>query len=292
MLLEIAIGDAYGMGFEFAKKDALKERKNDGETYAPHPFHDIKPGHYTDDTQMSLAVAEVLLAQGPLARREHFAEAFVKAYHRDPRLGYSSGFQALLNETKTGAELCQKLRPQSIGSGSAMRACPIGFLEKQDDVLRVAETQARITHDTLEGIAAAQGVAMMIHWSLQHGPDVRFQLRNKIRSLHPLLDEALWKPWTDPVPNEGLPALNAALSVLESADNMQDAAIRSVSTAGDVDTVAAIAMGAASLLLPNEKRHIPENLMNNLENKAYGRSYLEKLDKQLFQTFLPKPRSL
>lgn len=123
----------------------------------------------------------------------------------------------------------------------------------------------------------------MIHFSLEEGPNVRPHLRTKLRSLHPLLDEALWKPWESAVPNKGLPALNAALSVVETANNMQDAAIRSVAYKGDVDTVAAIAMGALSLLLPKEQRGVPESLTNNLENKTFGQNYLKNLDQQLLK---------
>lgn len=281
MLLEIAIGDAYGMGFEFAKPEALAARVNDGRTYAPHPFHDIKPGCYTDDTQMSLAVAEVTLTQGAEATEEDFAAAFVQAYRRDPRLGYSSGFQSLLSEVRTGAELLARLQPQSIGAGSAMRACPIGYLEDPADVLRIAELQARITHDTAEGVDAAQGVAMMIHLALKRGPEVRGDLRQELRGLSPLLDQMLSAPWRARVPNEGIPALNAALTVIEEAQDMTDAAIRSVSIGGDVDTVGAIALGALSLLLPEADRALPAELIDGLEDGSFGRGYLAALDEKL-----------
>jgi ADP-ribosylglycohydrolase len=58
LLLELAIGDAYGAGFEFADAQTVRE-KNDLSRYVKHPRHRIQPGSYTDDTQMSLAIAEI-----------------------------------------------------------------------------------------------------------------------------------------------------------------------------------------------------------------------------------------
>lgn len=61
MLLEIAIGDAYGAGFEYADSSYVRA-KNNLVGYVRHPRHGIRPGHYTDDTQMSLAIAELILS--------------------------------------------------------------------------------------------------------------------------------------------------------------------------------------------------------------------------------------
>ncbi len=61
MLLELAVGDAYGAGFEYADADTVAA-KNDLSHYVRHPRHRISPGRYTDDTQMSLAIAEAILS--------------------------------------------------------------------------------------------------------------------------------------------------------------------------------------------------------------------------------------
>lgn len=60
MLLELAIGGAYGAGFEYA--DEMARTHNDLSNYVQHPRHrGTKPGMYTDDTQMSLAIAELIV---------------------------------------------------------------------------------------------------------------------------------------------------------------------------------------------------------------------------------------
>jgi ADP-ribosyl-[dinitrogen reductase] hydrolase len=61
MLVECAIGDALGAGFEFTSSYFIKDNFNPKKlSYIQHPSHQIKPGCYTDDTQMSLAIAEFI----------------------------------------------------------------------------------------------------------------------------------------------------------------------------------------------------------------------------------------
>ena len=90
MLVELAVGDAYGAGFEYAS-DALVRDRNDLSWYVQHPRHGIRPGAYTDDTQMSIAVAEAILS-GERWTPALLARHFVTAFKRDRREGYARGF--------------------------------------------------------------------------------------------------------------------------------------------------------------------------------------------------------
>jgi ADP-ribosylglycohydrolase len=62
MLIELAIGDAYGGGFEYANEMSIY---NDLSRYVKHLRHRLIAGSYTDDTQMSIAIAKVIVAQAP-----------------------------------------------------------------------------------------------------------------------------------------------------------------------------------------------------------------------------------
>ena len=107
MLVDLAVGDAYGAGFEFADPGFVVEH-NTLRGYVQNPVYaGLRPGRYTDDTQMTIAVAEVLVEGGPWTD-VRFAEAFVRAFHRDPRQGYAKGFQALLPQLADGAALDRK----------------------------------------------------------------------------------------------------------------------------------------------------------------------------------------
>src|SRR5882672_5394308 len=120
MLLEGSIGDSFGAGFEFAPADFV-QRHVMSNRHIPHPHHRLKPGVYTDDTQASLALAE-LLVDGEPWTREVIAQKFVDVFKRDPREGYSKRFFALLQECGSGDEFLAKIQPGSNRSGAAMRA--------------------------------------------------------------------------------------------------------------------------------------------------------------------------
>jgi ADP-ribosylglycohydrolase len=133
MLVELAIGDAYGAGFEYAA-DQIVRAKNDLSAYIQHPRHNIRPGCYTDDTQMSVAVAEAIVSDEPWTP-EALAQRFVTAFQRDPREGYASSFYAFLQEVPDGAEFLARIRPDSDKSGVAMRAGPIGVYHPIAEVI-------------------------------------------------------------------------------------------------------------------------------------------------------------
>ena len=75
MLLEAAIGDAFGAGYEYVKHKGL--HSVDQLSYVQHPRHrDTAPGMYTDDTQMSIAIAELLVSEDDFTAY-NVAEKFV-----------------------------------------------------------------------------------------------------------------------------------------------------------------------------------------------------------------------
>ena len=157
-----AIGDAYGFCFEFADEKFVHQH-NDLQ-YHQHPeFDNIRPGNYSDDTQMQLALAELLIS-GERWTPLTVAEAFVRTFKRDPRPGYARRFAALLHDVESGAELVQRLRPESERNGAAMRAPVIGLLPKIEDVIEYATVQASVTHRTDGGINSAVATAMMSHY--------------------------------------------------------------------------------------------------------------------------------
>jgi ADP-ribosylglycohydrolase len=143
------------------------------EKFHKHPTHHrLNPGMYADDTQMSIAVTEALLRDAAGCYWENylttdmFAWRFFEAFKRDPRDGYSRKFQEILEKSKTVDELKLNLVPDSNKNGARMRAVPIGALFTPEEVLRVCETQAKVTHDTWGGIRSAQAVGLMSHFAL------------------------------------------------------------------------------------------------------------------------------
>lgn len=272
MLLELAIGDAYGAGFEYADEMSAY---NDLSQYYSHPRHRLIPGSYTDDTQMSIAIAEVIVAQLPWTP-EVLADSFVKTFKRDLREGYASRFYQFLVEVKDGEEFLNRIRPDSDKSGAAMRAAPIGIYSTPEKVIEAATIQAAITHNTPDGIDAAVAAALMSHYFIYRlGP------KRKLGQFLEGYVSGNWsKPWQGTVKSKGWMSVRAAITAVMRNDSISELLQDCIAFTGDVDTVAAIALAAGSCS-EEISQDIPSHLITGLENGLYGRDYLIKLDKQL-----------
>ncbi len=169
MLLELAIGDAYGAGFEYVDGEMIHQHNNLS-CYVKHPRHNIQPGSYTDDTQMSLAIAETIVSGEPW-KPTVLAHKFVEVFQRDPREGYATGFYHFLLHVRDGEQFLRNIRPTSEKSGAAMRAAPIGIYPTLSLVIERCTIQAVLTHNTPDGINAAVVAALMTHYFLYNlGP--------------------------------------------------------------------------------------------------------------------------
>jgi ADP-ribosylglycohydrolase len=154
----LAIGDAFGQMFSTGPKSA---RARVRENRLPPP-----PWWRTDDTEMALAIVEVLhrfgcIDQDALARR--FAERF----DDDPDRGYGKMARIILRSVLHGGDWRSAARAAfgeagSKGNGGAMRVAPLGawFADDLDQVVSEARASAAVTHAHPEGQAGAVAVAI------------------------------------------------------------------------------------------------------------------------------------
>jgi ADP-ribosyl-[dinitrogen reductase] hydrolase len=284
MLLRIAQGDAFGLAVEYAKyprDQELKEKVLRFERYYKHPTHSLQPGCFSDDTQMSVAVAEVLL-KDPTAHRSayEFTDSFIHCFKRDERDGYSRGFQAFLEKVTTPEEFLATIRNDSDKNGAAMRSVPIGVLSDPVDVANVAKVQAEITHNTIGGTMASVLVALMSHFALYTD--------EPLSELPDWLDKtahAQPPPWKgDPVqgPGVGMNTARAVMTLLTTERTLLGIAKKTIEWGGDTDSVLAIAWGIASARMTEE---LPPFFEGGLENGPYGRTFLRNLGERLMTAF-------
>lgn len=273
MMLELAIGDAYGAGFEYASTNMAH---NDLSRYVRHPRHAIPLGAYTDDTQMSIALAEVITTQQPWTP-EVLASAFVTVFKRDPREGYAGSFYAFLQHVQDGSQFLREIRPTSDKSGAAMRSGPVGVFASIAEVMQKSTLQAKVTHNTPAGIAASNAAALMTHYFL-YRLGTKAELGQFVDRHVPGYSWAV--PWRRPVKSKGWMSVRAAITALARNDTLSSLLKDCVSFTGDVDTVATIALAAAACSMEYVK-DLPTHLVATLENGSYGRDYLIALDQRL-----------
>jgi ADP-ribosyl-[dinitrogen reductase] hydrolase len=275
-MLACALGDAYGAGFEYARGKVVKAH-NDLSGYIQHQkWTEMKPGNYTDDTQMALAIAEHMIA-GSDWNPSLLADAWVEGFHRDKRAGYAGGFYKFLCETTSAHEFLDNIRPGSNKSGGAMRAFPVGLLPDIEQVRDLAMFQASLTHATHDGMYAAAAAALMFHHRYHRlGPkaDLPAFLTKWLPGVY--LDVA----WKGKVNAPGLECVRAALTAFMLHNNMADVLKQCIAWTGDVDTVAAICMPTAAVC-QETGNGLPQVLIDGLENGDYGRDYLIDIDHQL-----------
>jgi len=280
MLVHIAIADAYGASFEFKDKRFV-DLHNTGTSYVTGAGR-TQPGHYTDDTQMSLALAELLIEK-PQWTRFKIAAKFLEVFKRDPRPGYAGGFYHFLKNTQTPQEFLDNIRPDSTKSGAAMRAAPLGILESIDEVIAKNYLQASITHNTQEGISSSLVVALASHYFY-------YELGSKEdlpKFLSCFVQGDWFTSWKSTVSVEGMDCVKSALTAIQQSNSLEELLIKSVDFTGDTDTVAAIALGIVN------RSHLFDNdlspaLYNGLENGEFGYDYLKSISKKFAEEFMKR----
>lgn len=276
MLLEGGIGDAYGAGFEFENETNIK-LYNKLIEYRKHPKYDSIYKTYTDDTQMAIAISELLLDSDEWSIVS-IANKFVEVFKKDPRRGYSSRFYNILNEVESGGELLKKLIPYSNRNGAAMRSYPIGIFKEELEIIEKCMLQAKVTHDTKEGILSSQLIGLAAHFFLyKKGSknELAFYLGEQLS-----ISSNFQKQST--IKMEALPIVNTVISLVTQHEKMTTCLLEAVDLGGDTDTVASLAL--ALLSLSDEViNDLPQWLYNDFDGGAYGKKYLIHLDKMLFE---------
>lgn len=278
MILEAAIGDAYGAGFEFQELDYII-KNNDLTQYHKHGMYTEIYKRYTDDTQMAIAITELLL-EDENWNEIKVADKFVEVFHRDKRRGYSDRVYNALDASKNGTDFLKIIDNRSSGNGSAMRAYSIGLIKDVNQLLEFCEIQAKTSHNTEEGISCAKRIALAVHF-------YKYKLGDKsslIDFVNDTLKEKEVYKVASPIDMHGYFTTQAVIKMVSEADSMKDCLKRGIDHGGDTDTVAALSMAILSQKESCEKT-LPKFLYDELENGTYGKGFLISLDLKLKEKF-------
>lgn len=276
LLPYIALADAYGAGFEFANFDVQAANLMEG--YRAHNLDDTPAGWYTDDTQMSLAVALTVTAHDAPTARD-FATAFLDVFKADPRETYARHFFAFLTSCTDVDDFLSRIMPGSERSGAAMRAGPVGLYADIDRVLSVAECQARVTHNTDAGVASAQAVAVAVHHGA-HAVHAGCTMPLVDYVNHHVPGYAWETPWSGRVSVDGIPCVRAALTAVRRNNSYASMLVDCVNFTGDTDTVAAIASAIAAVA-PDYQLDVPSWMLSDIEQGVFGLPYVQAIDLRL-----------
>jgi len=296
ILLRIAQADAYAICVEYIDQlkyqDLFIEALN-FKSYLQHPkYNKLLPGYYTDDTQQSIAISEVLINKGTNVNSDDFLYSFLSCFKRDERDGYSRNFQSILEKANSVNELKKLINTDSNSNGAAMRSVPLGIIKNPLDIINIAKIQAATTHNTNNAIQSSILVGLMSHFSLYKNDSFKY-LNEWISDYKLFIDWNLFKynfllPWNGIVHKNkndpknlgiGINTAHAVNTLLIEENSLIGMMKRIINWGGDTDSVASIAWGIASSRYQDEI--LPQFMENDLENNTYGSNFLKKLGTQL-----------
>lgn len=222
------LGDIIGSPYEFDAGEKIK-------TFPLFSDNSV----WTDDTVMTLAVADAFLAAGLDADEDILRQQLVESlqYYGKlyPRAGYGLRFWKWLHSRHP--------KPyNSCGNGSAMRVSSVAWLyDDLETVRKAARISAEITHDHPEGLKGAEATAAAIF--LGRTGRSKEEIRDYIvREFHYDLsrscDEIRPGYYHVEICQQTVPE---AITAFLEGDSFEDVIRTAVSLGGDCDTVAAIA---------------------------------------------------
>ena len=251
------LGDMIGAPYEFDRGGKTKD----------FPLFSAE-SQFTDDTVMTVAVAEALL-DNPYSSDEQVKKALVESMqkwgHKYPGAGYGKRFIGWLR--------AKDPEPYgSYGNGSAMRVSAAGLLyETVSETRRIASMTAEVTHNHPEGIKGAEATASAIFLARKgvSKEDIRdYIVREFGYDLSRTCDEI--RPTYHHVESCQQTVPEAITAFLEGAD-FEDAIRTAVSLGGDCDTLTCIAGSIAEAFygVPEElkqscRERLPEDMLDVL----------------------------
>lgn len=303
VLVGMAIGDALGMPFERPDESAHELLEGwDGE-FREGTQHELPAGHWTDDTEMAVALTESLIEMrgfDPASVAAHYL-----AWSEATPHGMGGTTRKAMKALKEGRSWEQSGvlfdNPKAVGNGTVMRCAPLGVLfnmHQWESLACCLRTDAEITHRDAEAVAASQAVGFLVTALIDStngmtpSDMITFAWRASMRSLPETgvsraLEKALWLLTKDLSPQDAIAVLGrrgnaaqtTASAVYCAACHGLDyiggvrAAVRG---GGDTDTRGAITgaiLGAWNGLL---------NIPIQLHEKLRDGLRLVELDKQLW----------
>lgn len=128
-------------------------------------------GQYSDDTQLARELALSLAGTTRFVPQD-FSARIAALFANDRIVGRGRATEAAARRLIAGVPWDRAGEPSpSAGNGAAMRAGPVGYLSvSREQMIRIADDSARVTHLDMRSRAAAVLVALVVREAIRHGP--------------------------------------------------------------------------------------------------------------------------
>lgn len=226
----------------------------------------------TDDSIMSLAVAQAILRSGDNYEdlSSHAVASMQELGRLYPDAGYGGSFRKWIASDN----------PQpynSYGNGSAMRVSPCGYAARSlEEAKKLSAIVTEVSHNHPEGMKGAEAIAVAIFLAREgrSKEEIKKHMREKYYDIDFTIDE-ICESYEFDVSCQG--SVPVALAAFFESTDFEDAIRNSISVGGDSDTIAAIAGSVAGAFYG-----VPEGLV------ASAIAYLDERQLDILRQFEQK----
>ena len=262
-LYGVAVGDSLGGPVEFMSAEEIQSKYGKFTEMTGGGWLDLAPGEGTDDTAMTLAVAEGIV-KNPKDPVPAIGKLFIKWLETEPRyIGPTCAnaiSHAKRSKAKTTADwlncslqVDRQRRGMTAGNGALMRTVYVGlYYDNAYDRAVKARNIAKMTHWSEESAQICHEYVELINDALEEG------------AIYCEWPEKMAKP-TGYVRD----SYECALYAINCSADFEDAVINAVNLGGDADTIGAIAGGLAGAL--HGYSQIPERWIKALDEDVKKR---------------------
>ncbi|HJA77709.1 MAG TPA: ADP-ribosylglycohydrolase family protein [Candidatus Desulfovibrio gallistercoris] len=266
----MAVGDALGVPVEFKKRGTFHVISMQG-----YGTHHQPPGTWSDDTSLTLALADNLFADGDRPDLECIAWGFTEWYDKAAYTPHGKVFDvgnataAAIKRLKKGVapEKAGGADERDNGNGSLMRVAPLAFymfgIRDAEERFRIVRDVSSLTHAHEWSVAACYIYVELLN-KLRMGRKKKAayaELREDFARGVPFISKATLAKFVRILENDisllpeeeirssgfVIDTLEAALWCFLTTDNYKDAVLKAVNLGEDTDTTGAVTGALAGL---------------------------------------------
>lgn len=272
LIVGVAVGDALGVPVEFKKRGTFRVTEMQG-----CGTHNQPPGTWSDDTSLTLALADNLFPDGvqDTPDLESIAWGFTEWYDNAAYTPHGKVFDVGNATAKAVKRLKEGVAPEQAGgagerdngNGSLMRIAPLAFymygIQKPEERFRIVKAVSSLTHAHEWSVAACYIYVEMLN-KLRMGrkkKEAYTELREDFARGVPFIDKATLARFgrilendISALPEEEIRSSGFVIDTLEAAlwcflttDTYKDAVLKAVNLGDDADTTGAVTGGLAGL---------------------------------------------
>ncbi len=252
-LVGLAVGDALGGPLEFMSASQIEDSCGGPvRDMVGGGWLDLRPGEYTDETQMMLCLAESIVAQKSF-EMEDVARRLLAWYKSGPKNIDNITRTALAELEKgvpwreAGMIANQRLHGRTAGNGSLLRCAPIGLYRHRDyhRLIRDSIDGSCITHWNARAGYSAAAINLSISELVQGRREGLMEVvasyigeaNSRVRRVLKHIEKKKQKTLSPS--SHAISTLEAALWCFLKTESFEEALVSAVNLGGDADTVGA-----------------------------------------------------